>query len=61
MNKMFGITGIKVKFFSCFDKKDLDELNNFLCEYDGNIIDIQYQKSDVLLDSIMVVYKAFDK
>lgn len=37
MNKMFGITGIMIKFFVCKSVKDTDELNNFLAEYDGNI------------------------
>ena len=60
MNKMFGITGIMVKFFVLVDKNDTNELNNFLCEYDGNIIDIQYQHSSQTRQ-VMVVYRAFDE
>lgn len=36
MNNIFGITGIQV-----FMTSDLGELNRFLEEYDGNIIDVQ--------------------
>lgn len=53
MNRMFGITGIMVKFFVCRTIKDADELNIFLAEHNGNIIDIQYQQGT----NVMVVYK----
>ena len=61
MNKMFGITGIQVKRFdsSCYYKFE-DEINNFLAEYDGNIIDIQYVTSNKG-EKVFVVYKAFEE
>lgn len=55
MNKIYGITGIRVKFFVCEDKST-NELNNFLEEHDGNIIDIQYQQNDFAVKQVMVVY-----
>lgn len=59
MNKMYGITGIKVKFFVC-QNGDANELNNFLEEYDGNIIDIQYQQNNFAVKQVMVVYKGIE-
>lgn len=56
MNKMYGITGIRVKFFVC-EKGNADEINNFLEEYDGDIIDIQYQQNNFAVKQVMVVYK----
>ena len=61
MNRMFGITGIMVKFFVCTDEKSINELNHFLYEYDGNIIDIQYQQNQIAAKQVMVVYRAFEK
>lgn len=58
MNKMFGITGIQVRFF--ISEHNAKELNDFLKEYNGNIIDIQYQQNDFAVRQIMVVYKAFE-
>lgn len=40
MNKMFGITGIKVKAIEV-NKNDVAEVNEFLAEHDGNIFDVQ--------------------
>lgn len=59
MNKMYGITGIKVKFFVC-QNANADKLNDFLEEYDGNIIDIQYQQNNFAIKQVMVVYKAVE-
>lgn len=56
MNKMFGITGIRVKFFVC-DINNTNEINDFLNKYDGNIIDIQYQQNNFAVKQIMIVYK----
>lgn len=53
MNKMFGITNIRVKIFSFSNSDQTDKLNNFLEQYNGNIIDIQFQ--DRL--RVMVVYQ----
>jgi hypothetical protein len=36
MNTLFGITGIRV-----YMTYDIDELNKFLTDHDGNIVDIQ--------------------
>lgn len=40
MNNVFGITGIQTKVFEV-NKNDVSEVNAFLKEYDGDIIDIQ--------------------
>lgn len=55
MNTMFGMTGIKVKIFNFLNADHLNELNDFLNEHDGNIIDMQYQHSNCF--RVMVVYK----
>lgn len=52
---LYGITGIKVRFFVC--DKNADELNEFLSKHDGNIIDIQYQQNNFSVKQVMVVYK----
>lgn len=53
---MYGIVGIRVKFFVCKDKDDTKELNDFLYKCDGNIVDIQYQQSNFAAKQVMVVY-----
>ena len=53
MNKMFGITNNQVKIFSLTNSDQIDGLNRFLKQYDGNIIDIQFQ--DRL--RVMIVYQ----
>jgi hypothetical protein len=50
---MFGITNIQVKIFSFSNSDHISELNCFLEEHNGNIIDIQFQ--DRL--RVMVVYQ----
>ena len=40
MNTLYGITGIAVKAIETCEN-DMDEVNSFLAEYDGNIINIQ--------------------
>ena len=51
MNKMYGIIGLKVRLFN-----NAYDLNSFLERYDGDIVDIQYQR-DERYDRFMVVYK----
>lgn len=48
MKNYFGITGIRL-----YAAQELDELNAFLTEHDGNIIDIIVTSEDVV-----IVYKA---
>lgn len=55
-NTMFGITGIKVRFFIC-ENENADELNMFLHNHDGDIIDIQYQQNNFVVKQVMVVYQ----
>lgn len=57
MMLMYGITGIQVKAIET-DHNDMTEVNRFLDEYDGNIIEIQtipllYGKA-----RFVIVYKA---
>ena len=40
MNNIFGITGIRTRSFQV-EQNDTREVNAFLKEHDGNIIDIQ--------------------
>ena len=40
MNKLYGITNIQVADF-----KNIDDLNQFLWIYNGNIIDIQFNNN----------------
>lgn len=58
------VIGMKVKIFDFEDEKDLeDEVNEFLSEMDGEVIDIKYQVSvsmfseeQVFCFSAMIVY-----
>ena len=40
MNNVFGITNIRAKAFEV-NKNDVTQVNEFLAEHDGDIIDIQ--------------------
>lgn len=50
MNKMYGLLGLQVKRFSP-SLAMVDKVNEFLKEYDGNIVDVQYYEA-----GIMIVY-----
>lgn len=55
MNKMYGLTRLQIKMFS----RNLgmeDKVNEFLREYDGNIVDIQRHE-----EGIMIVYVAWEE
>ncbi len=54
---LFGITGISVKTFDCFQNQ-LEDLHQFLEEYDGNIIDIQTVAMFQGVTRYVVIYKA---
>ena len=59
MNSMYGITGIQTKAI-LVDKNDLTEVNEFLDEYDGNIINIQFIPMFQGLSRCIITYKARD-
>ena len=59
MNNIFGITGIRTKAFEV-NKNDTSEVNAFLNEYDGNIIDIQIIPLFQGYSRWMVIYKAVE-
>ena len=53
---MFGIHGIMVKVIDCKDD-DVKDLNQFLDEYDGNIIDIKTVPMLYGITRYVVIYK----
>ena len=57
MNNVFGITGIQVKAIEV-NKNDVTEVNDFLEEYDGNIIDVQIIPMFQGVSRFVIVYKA---
>ena len=59
MNNVFGITGIRVKAIEV-DKNDLTKVNDFLEEYDGNIIDIQVIPMLYGVSRFVITYKAIE-
>ena len=59
MKNMFGYTGIHVKAIEV-DKNDVTEVNEFLEEYDGNIIDIQIIPMFQGVSRFVIVYKAIE-
>lgn len=56
MNKMFGITNIKIEHMSCHID-DINLINDFLEEHDGNIIDIQYQQNNFTHIQVLIIYQ----
>lgn len=59
MNNVFGITGIRVKAIEV-EKNDLTKVNDFLGEYDGNIIDIQVIPMFQGFSRFVITYKAIE-
>lgn len=51
MKTLYGITNVQV-----YKTADVDDLNEFLLEYDGNIIDIQAKNHETKIIYI-VIYK----
>ena len=60
MNNMYGITGIKVKIIEV-SGKETEELDNFLAEYNGNIIDIQTVGMLYGVCKFIITYKAVEE
>ena len=58
-NTLFGFTGIQVKAIEV-EKNDLTEVNDFLDEYNGNIIDIQVIGMLYGRSRFIITYKAFE-
>jgi hypothetical protein len=50
MKTLYGLTNMQV-----YETSDVDELNQFLLEYDGNIIDIQFNN-----EKYVVIYRYRD-
>lgn len=59
MNNMLNIKGIQVKAIEV-NKNDVSEVNEFLVEYDGNIIDIQIIPMMYGISRFVITYKAVD-
>jgi len=59
MQNVYGITGIQVKIIEVTNT-DAEELNGFIAEYDGNIIDIQTVGMMYGVCKFIITYKAFD-
>ena len=59
MNNVFGITGIRVKAIEV-NKNNVAEVNEFLDEYDGNIIDVQIIPMLQGVSRFVIVYKAVE-
>ena len=55
MKSMFGITGIKVRAIEAGE--DMSEVNDFLKEHDGNIIDIQNSPMLYGVTKFIIIYK----
>lgn len=58
MNDFRGIKGIRVKIFEVTFNK---EINDFIKEHDGNIIDIQFQSTTsgtYTKSDVMIIYQS---
>lgn len=62
-NNIYGITGIRVKIISVINCVNLlntlgmEKVNDFLAEYDGNIIDIQAMPVTDEVVKFIITYK----
>lgn len=59
MNNVFGITGIRVNAIEV-NQNDVTKVNDFLDEYDGNIIDIQIIPMFQGFSRFVITYKAIE-
>ena len=59
MGNIYGVTGVRVKAIEA-PHEDLTEVNDFLDEYDGNIIDIQTSPMAYGVTKYIIVYKAIE-
>ena len=59
MKSLFGLTGIQVRAFE-ISHEDMSAVNDFLREYDGNVIDVQVVPMAMGLSKVVVVYKAVE-
>lgn len=57
MKSVYGITGIRVKAIEA-SHEGLEEVNKFLEEHDGNIIDIQISPMMYGVTKYIIVYRA---
>lgn len=57
MKNLYGMTGIEVKIIEVYGN-EVEELNNFLKEYDGNIIDVQAIGMFNGFAKFVIMYKA---
>lgn len=57
MKNLYGITGIQVEAIDC-TKNHLEELNEFLEEHDGDILEIQTVAMLYGVTRYVVIYKA---
>lgn len=60
MKNMYGITGIRARAFEV-NKNSTEEVNRFLKEYDGNIIDIQIIPMFQRVSRWIILYKAVEE
>lgn len=60
MRNLYGITGLWVKVIDC-KGDEVGELNRFLDEYNGNIVEIQTVPMAYGITRYVVIHKAFDE
>ena len=60
MNNVFGITGIQVKAIEV-NQNDVTAVNDFLEEYDGNVIGVQVIPMFQGMSRFIIVYKAIEQ
>lgn len=59
MNHLYGLTGLRVRAFE-IQNEDTTKVNEFLEEYDGNIVDIAAVPMALGMTKIIVTYKAVE-
>ena len=59
MNHLYGLTGLRVRAFE-IQHEDVSAVNEFLEEYDGNIVDVAAVPMALGVTKIIVTYKAVE-
>ena len=57
MKNLYGLTNLMVKVIDC-EGDDVGELNKFLDEYNGNVVEIQAQQMMYGITRYIVIFKA---
>ena len=56
MQNIYGIMGLQIKGFEVVHE-DMDAVNKFLSEHDGNIVSVDYVPMSLGVNKVFIIYK----